>query len=86
MESERLVAGVRCSEVLADLSDYFDDALAPERRRQLEAHVGGCDVCERFGREFADAISALRRHLGPPAPLDAGIAARLRERLKKESG
>ncbi len=84
MDSERLIAGLRCSEVLADLSDYFDDQLPPERRAQLESHLRGCAVCERFGGRFSAAVTALRRTLTEPEPLDEGAAARLRERLRRE--
>jgi anti-sigma factor RsiW len=85
MESERLVAGLRCSDVLADLSEYLDGGLVPERRDSLEAHVRGCDYCERFGREFSDAVRLLREQLGAARPLDRGVGDRLRERLRRES-
>lgn len=84
MESERLVAGLRCGDVLADLSEYLDEGLTAERRDQIEAHLRGCDYCERFGREFAGAVTALRRELGAANPIDPAVAARLKERLRRE--
>jgi anti-sigma factor RsiW len=84
MESERLVAGLRCGEVLADLSEYVDDGLPVERRQQIEAHLRGCDYCERFGREFSGAVKALRTSLGEATPVDPGVSARLTERLRRE--
>ncbi len=84
MESERLIAGLRCSEVLADLSDYLDDQLLLERRAQIESHLRGCAVCERFGGQFGAAIKALRRTLTEPDPLDEGVSARLRDRLRRD--
>jgi anti-sigma factor RsiW len=86
MESERLVAGLRCGDVLADLSEYLDQGLTAERRAQLEAHVRGCDYCERFGREFAGAVKALRAHLVEPDAVGDELLARLRERLRQERG
>jgi len=34
-----------CQEVVARLSDYIDDALAPEARSALEAHIASCQGC-----------------------------------------
>lgn len=84
MATERLVAGLRCHEVLADLSEYLDGGLSPDRREHLEAHVRGCDYCERFGQQFAETVRALRSALGPPAPLEPAMANRLRARLKRD--
>jgi anti-sigma factor RsiW len=84
MESERLVAGMRCSEVLADLSDYLDGAVDAARRGQIEAHLHGCDYCERFGREFSTTIATLRHHLAEPEPLAPDVRARLRKRVNAD--
>lgn len=80
---DRSVAGIRCTEVLADLSDYFDGELTSERRTQIEAHLYGCDWCERFGGDFSAAIVALRRELAT-APPDPQLHRRLMERLEQE--
>lgn len=61
MAIEREVAGVRCSEVLAELSDYLDGDLPLARRSQIADHLRGCDVCARFGGAFTEAIQLLRR-------------------------
>ena len=61
MAIEREVAGMRCGEVLAELSDYLDGDLDPARRAQVEAHLQGCEACERFGSDFMTAVYALRR-------------------------
>ena len=82
MAIEREVAGLRCGEVLADLSGYLDGELPAERRSQLEAHLRGCDVCERFGVSFTSAIQALCRSEWPdPAEANA-VFERLRQRLE----
>jgi hypothetical protein len=36
---------VTCQEVVARLSDYIDDALAPPLRASLEEHIAGCQGC-----------------------------------------
>lgn len=82
---ERIVAGLRCSEVLADLSRYLDGELDAPRRTAIEDHVRGCEWCERFGREMGAVVSGLKRALAEPERLDDGVAARLTERLDRET-
>jgi anti-sigma factor RsiW len=81
MADEREVAGMRCGEVLAELSDYLDGDLARDRVTQVEAHLRGCDACERFGKEFAAAVHALRRGALLPA-VEPEVFERLRARLQ----
>lgn len=81
---DRLVAGLRCREVLADLSLYLDGELPSERVTRIEDHVRGCDWCERFGGEFSEVIKQFRRELLEAEPLDENVAARLRRRLRAE--
>lgn len=63
MKNEREVAGIRCGRVLEALPDYLEGELPPRRREAVEAHLAGCDVCERFGGEYASTVAALRRAL-----------------------
>ena len=85
MAIEREVAGLRCSEVLAELSDYLDGDLEAARRARIEAHLQGCDACERFGASFTAAVHALRREEGP-ALGDPVIYERLRTVLRQAMG
>lgn len=64
MKGERIVAGLRCGEVLEQLSEYLDGRLGAEQRERIEAHVAGCTTCARFGGQFAAVVTALRTH-GP---------------------
>jgi anti-sigma factor RsiW len=81
MEGERVVAGLRCTEVLARLSDYVDGELAPDELTRVKAHVAGCDVCERFGGRFAAVVRGLREAEPPDvAPAVADALARVLER------
>jgi anti-sigma factor RsiW len=80
----RVVAGVPCREVLAELSAWMDGELPPERAAQLAAHVHGCDWCERFGGRFGEVLRSFKAGLGQPEPVEAGVAARLKERLRRE--
>jgi anti-sigma factor RsiW len=80
---ERQIAGITCGEVLAVLSEFLDGELSPARRQQVEAHLRGCDWCEKFGGRFTEVITALRSELREPEALNADVAARLRARLAK---
>lgn len=57
---DTIVAGVRCRDVLADLSEYLDGALTPARVQELQAHLSGCEHCARFGGHIARTLAALR--------------------------
>jgi hypothetical protein len=63
----RVVAGIRCIEVLELLSDYLDGDVSQESKERIEAHLRGCDQCERFGG---------RRGLGPGFQIDKWECAR----------
>jgi anti-sigma factor RsiW len=85
MAHDRMVAGLRCSEVLAELSEYVDRQLPRSRVEQIEAHLRGCDWCEQFGGQFSTAIASLRTHLTAIRPVSDPIRARLRQRLQAET-
>ena len=76
-----VIAGVPCDRELAGLSDYLDGALALDERIAIEEHVRLCDVCERFGGEFAALIDRLRLRLSTADPLPHETERRLRARL-----
>jgi len=83
---DRVVAGLSCRDVLADLSDVIDGTVPTARLSQIREHLAGCEVCERFGGHFAEMVRAARRVLAEaPAP-DPGSSARLRDRLQREFG
>ncbi len=80
---DRLVAGLRCRDVLADLSEFLDGNLGSERVSAIQAHLAGCDNCARFGGNVAEIVAALRSE-GARAPrLDASALGSLRARLQQ---
>jgi anti-sigma factor RsiW len=80
---ERNVGGMRCSEVLAVLSEYVDGELDDSVVAKVENHLLGCPNCERFGRNFGSMVVSLRNESqqSPDAALDA--MERLLEQLRK---
>ena len=86
MEGNRQVAGLWCSEVLEQLSDYLDGTIDPTSRARIEEHVRGCDVCARFGQRFSVTVTALKASLGAPRPMPPTAAERLRRTLEEKLG
>lgn len=82
----RVVAGLRCIDVLDRLSDYLDGDLSIEERGRVEAHLKDCDQCERFGGQMASIVRSLRKTLREPEALENEVARRLKERLWKDLG
>ena len=40
--------GLTCREAIGLLADYLETALSPERVRDLEAHLAGCEPCRAY--------------------------------------
>ena len=74
---EREVAGLTCSAVMAALSDLIDGDLSDERRRQVEAHVRECQLCERFGADLSSLLSEMRLQMAAPEPVADEVLQRL---------
>jgi anti-sigma factor RsiW len=82
---DRIVAGLSCREVLADLSDVVDGALPADRVEAIGRHLAGCQVCESFGGRFAEMVRRVRGQLAAhDAAVPLTVSARLRERLARE--
>ncbi len=80
----RVVAGIRCIEVLELLSDYLDGDVSLDQKHRIETHLRGCDQCERFGGQMSSIVKSLREKLREPEPLEEGVARRLQDRLSRE--
>jgi len=79
---DRLVAGLRCRDVLADLSEFLDGNLGTARVAAIQAHLAECDTCARFGGNVGEIVAALRSE-GTRAPLlDESALGSLRTRLQ----
>ncbi len=71
-----------CLEVQDQLSAWLDGELAPGVMTQVERHLEGCADCRR---ELA-LLTALDQALGSlTAPVPAGLAEKVRDRLRRPS-
>lgn len=82
---ERNVGGIRCSEVLALLSEYVDGELDGSAVEKIENHLLGCPNCERFGRNFGSMVVSLRRESEQGSAVGLEVMARLLAQLRKAS-
>ncbi len=80
---DTVVAGLRCRDVLNDLSELLDNALEEARVQAIHAHLSGCDRCSRFGGTIAQTIAALRATMHEPTPLSADASQRLRAAVQR---
>lgn len=79
---ERVVAGLRCREVLALLAEYVDDSLATDERASVEAHVRECAQCAAFGHSYSHMVAAMQKALSQ-GDLDFAMTQRLEKRLRE---
>jgi anti-sigma factor RsiW len=77
---DRMVGGLRCRDVLALLADFVDDDLDATTLDRVNAHLSGCDTCEKFGGEYAALVAKLRSGQRR-TPSDSGVRTRLSERM-----
>ena len=83
--TERTVAGLRCSEVLARLSDYIDGELDAAEVQDVEDPLLGCPNCERFGKNFGSLVVSLRSAPDSAHPVDSELVPRLLAQLDELS-
>ena len=75
MEDERLIAGLHCGEVVADLTEHLDGRLSRERASRIDEHLQQCGPCRRLGDEIAAVVRLLRGL--PEEPLAPEVETRL---------
>jgi anti-sigma factor RsiW len=77
-----MTATVACASGVGLLMDYLEDALPPDVRRDLEAHVAGCSRCTAFVASYRETPRILRAAsaVTMPADLEASLLRFLRAR------
>ena len=58
---------LKCSEIVAQASDYLEKELSFSHRLQYQAHLLMCSNCRRFSRQFSAAVIMIRQL--PPTPV-----------------
>lgn len=78
---DRVVAGLRCRDVLDLLADFVDGDLDRATLENVRAHLRDCDACEKFGGDYAALVAQLRagRERFETSP---GVRDRLAVRMK----
>ena len=50
-----------CRELVELVTDYLEDRLSPLDRARFEAHLGECEACRTYLKQFRQTIRALGR-------------------------
>jgi anti-sigma factor RsiW len=69
-------------DIEAELSDLIENTLPPERQREIEAHLAGCEACRLAYEELRDTVSALSglHRMGAPQHFERGVEETIRRR------
>ena len=78
---ERMIAGLRCRDLLTQLADYVDGDLSAEDVRRVNAHLDACEHCTKFGGEYGTLVEGLRARLLVER-VDPNVHARLATRME----
>jgi anti-sigma factor RsiW len=78
---DRVIAGLRCRDLLSLVTDYVDGDLNDEEVVRVDAHLRGCVHCGKFGGEYGALVGELKSHFKAP-PVNADVRARLANRME----
>ncbi len=70
---------IRCEEILREISNYIDDDVTPELRRQVEQHLGDCRRCTVLVNTTRQTLTLVGDHCILELPKE--VAERLMNRL-----
>ena len=73
-----------CQDLLSDLSDYLDDGVSDEVRRDLEAHLAHCPTCEIVVDSTRKTLKIVSENFSYEIPPEVSgrILARIRTALE----
>lgn len=71
-----------CKECIDLLLDYVEGELPLDVRARLETHMGGCEPCDTFLKQYSATPNMCRKALAAKMP--GNIAKRLTEFLRSE--
>jgi anti-sigma factor RsiW len=55
----RQAGDITCRRVVELMTEYLEDALAPDERERFEVHLRHCDACARYLEQLRAAIAVL---------------------------
>ncbi|WP_372368598.1 anti-sigma factor [Candidatus Uabimicrobium sp. HlEnr_7] len=61
---------MKCDKAVLWLSDYIDELLTPENKKQLEEHIHQCNSCASELRQLQKTIDLIKKLPKTPAPKD----------------
>jgi len=73
-----------CKEVWKEISDYIDNSVTPDVRRELELHLAYCRHCAAMvdGIHNIIVLVADERTFALPVGFDSRLRARLKDKLR----
>jgi anti-sigma factor RsiW len=74
----------RCQDLVAQINDYLDGDLTPERVAALERHLADCVCCTGFAASLRRAVNACRA--SGQTTLPAAVRRRARARVAELVG
>ena len=74
---------IRCEDVLREVSNYLDQDVSPELRRQIEEHIEACENCHVLVSTTRKTISLVGEHEIFEIPPE--VSGRLLERIAEQA-
>jgi anti-sigma factor (TIGR02949 family) len=71
-----------CKQFLAELSDFLDESLGREERKQIEEHINECPNCWVIADTTRKTIEVYR--CSQPVPLPGDLKSRLMKALERK--
>lgn len=78
---DRMIAGLRCRDLLMRLADYVDGELSATDVGRVNAHLYECEHCTKFGGEYGTLVARLKALFGT-SRIDSDVNARLASRME----
>ena len=81
-DASREPAAIDCLTAVRQLWDYLDDELSDESLLAVQHHLESCTDClphRDFGRQFLQALQAVKRERPMPSEVRSRVMARLAE-------